>query len=89
MNEDLERKIRYEEVGLYIAKTACTVREAAKKFGIPKSTIYQNIIKILPEENKVLAESVAAVLKKNKTERCIRGGMATKAKYAKMKEENS
>lgn len=90
MNERLKnRRIRCKIIGAYIAKTGCTVRQAAVKFSISKSTVYDDVTKVLPKEEENVAANVATVLMKNKTERCIRGGMATKAKYAKMKEENS
>lgn len=86
MNEKLEdRRIRCKLIGAYIARTGCTVRQAAKEFGISKSTVHSDVTRILPMEDDNVAANVAIVLMKNKTERCVRGGMATKAKYAEMK----
>lgn len=90
MNEKMrDRRIRCKLIGAYIAKTGCTVRQAAKEFSISKSIVHEDVTKVLPREDEYIAAKVATVLMKNKTERSIRGGMATKAKYAKMKEENS
>ena len=60
-----------------------TVRGAAKKFGISKSTVHKDVSQRLLHINKVLATQVRAVLEENKAERHIRGGMATKLKYQK------
>jgi len=57
------------------------VRAAAKKFGISKSTVHKDVTERLLQINSALAEQAKAVLDKNKAERHIRGGMATKAKY--------
>lgn len=85
MYKKTEKNERCEKVGAYIAKTGCTIRQAAKKFCISKSTVHKDVTEVLPEEDKELAARVAEVLMKNKKERCVRGGIATKAKYAKMK----
>lgn len=78
-------KKRCEELGAYIVKTKCTVRQTAKKFGISKSTVHQDVAKKLWEVNNDLAEEVAIVLRRNKDERHIRGGSATKLKYELLK----
>lgn len=75
------KRQRCEELGAYIVKTNCTVRQAAQKFGISKSTVYQDVAKNLWKVNNVLAEEVSIVLRKNKDERHMRGGAATKLKY--------
>lgn len=86
MNEEMkDRRVRCKKIGEYIAETSCTVRKAARKFGVSKSTVYTDVTRVLPMEDENVAANVAVVLMKNKKERCIRGGMATKAKYAKMK----
>ena len=66
----------------YIVETGATVRAAASVFGVSKSTVHKDITERLRRINKVLGEQVAAVLETNKDERHIRGGMATKEKYA-------
>lgn len=72
---------RTMELASYIAETECTVREAAKKFGISKSTVHKDIKDRLKKISPQLAKSVAIVMEKNKSERHIRGGLATRAKY--------
>lgn len=66
----------------YIIDSKDTVRGAAKKFGISKSTVHKDVSQRLLKINKVLAAEVRAVLDENKAERHIRGGMATKLKYS-------
>jgi putative DeoR family transcriptional regulator (stage III sporulation protein D) len=65
----------------YIAETGATVRQAAAKFGISKSTVHKDITDRLKKMNHPLYGSVQEVLLKNKEERHIRGGMATRRKY--------
>lgn len=65
----------------YIIDSKDTVRGAAKKFGISKSTVHKDVTKRLPNINLALAQEVRKVLDENKAERHIRGGMATKLKY--------
>ena len=59
-----------------------TVRQAAKKFGISKSTVHKDVTERLEQINASLARDARKVLDINKSERHIRGGQATKAKYA-------
>lgn len=68
----------------YIIESKATVREAAKKFGISKSTVHKDITERLLQLNPALASQARAVLDVNKSERHIRGGMATKEKYLHM-----
>ena len=72
-------------LGVYIAENGATVRAAAKKFGISKSTVHKDVTEKLKSENRELFERVRAVLDKNKAERHVRGGEATKQKYMDMK----
>ena len=65
----------------YIIDSKDTVRGAAKKFGISKSTVHMDVSKRLLKINYALALEVRKVLEENKAERHIRGGMATKLKY--------
>lgn len=67
--------------GKYIAVTGATVRQCAQKFGISKSTVHYDITKRLGGIDKDLYDKVRRVLDKNKTERHLRGGEATKQKY--------
>ena len=74
------------QVAQYIIDTEDTVRGAAKKFGISKSSIHKDVSQRLLKINYNLAMEVRKVLDKNKAERHIRGGMATKLKYSHEKE---
>ncbi|MCL2019521.1 MAG: sporulation transcriptional regulator SpoIIID [Oscillospiraceae bacterium] len=73
---------RCVSLGKYIIGNNATVREAARVFGISKSTVHQDITTRLEKTNPALHKQVGAVLEKNKQERHIRGGMATKLKYS-------
>lgn len=70
-------------VAKYILEKDTTVRQTAKTFGVSKSTIHKDVTERLEEINPTLAKEVKMVLEKNKSERHIRGGMATKLKYEK------
>ncbi len=72
---------RAVELGEYIIESKATVRSAAKKFGISKSTVHKDITERLKRINPALAREARKVLDINKSERHIRGGMATKEKY--------
>ena len=69
----------------YIINTGDTVRGAAKKFGVSKSTVHKDVSERLIHINYALAQEVRKVLDENKAERHIRGGMATKLKYSREK----
>lgn len=73
-------------LGTYILENKTTVRAAAKQFGISKSTVHKDVSERLPHIRPELAEAVHVVLLRNKQERHIRGGMATKRKYALLAE---
>ena len=66
----------------YIIDSKDTVRGAAKKFGISKSTVHKDVSERLKKINPRLAKEVRVILDENKAERHIRGGMATKLKYS-------
>ena len=70
-------------LALYVIETGCTVRTAAKEFGVSKSTVHKDLSHRLPQCNRILYEKVRKVLEKNLNERHIRGGIATKTKYKK------
>lgn len=70
-------------VAKYILEKNTTVRQTAKTFGVSKSTIHKDVTERLEEINPTLAKEVKMVLEKNRSERHIRGGMATKLKYEK------
>ena len=65
----------------YIIESNATVRQAARQFGISKSTVHKDITERLMQVNPALAKEARKVLDINKSERHIRGGMATKEKY--------
>ena len=71
----------------YIIDSKDTVRGAAKKFGISKSTVHKDVSERLLKINYALAKEVREVLDENKAERHIRGGMATKKKYENEKKK--
>ncbi len=74
---------RCQKVGRYIVEHHATVRQTAKVFGISKSTVFEDANERLRRCNLKLYREVAKVFAKNKAERHIRGGQATKAKYKK------
>ena len=76
-----EAQSRAVILGEYILDTGATVRATAKVFKISKSTVHKDVTGRLRVDNPQLYKLVKAVLEKNKSERHIRGGMATKRKY--------
>ena len=68
-------------LGTYLVENRATVRSAAAKFGISKSTVHKDVTEHLNRVNPALYEEVEKVLQKNKEERHLRGGEATKQKY--------
>ena len=78
---------RAVELAHYIIESKDTVRGAAKRYGISKSTVHKDLSERLLKINPVLAKEVRKILDKNKAERHIRGGMATKLKYSHIKED--
>lgn len=86
MKDYIEERVL--ELAQYILENKTTVRKAAKKYDISKSTVHKDITERLEDINPSLAKEVHIVLDTNKAERHIRGGLATKEKYlrlAKMK----
>ncbi|MDD3367708.1 MAG: sporulation transcriptional regulator SpoIIID [Lachnospiraceae bacterium] len=69
------------EIATYIIESNATVRQTAKRFGISKSTVHKDVTDRLKQIDPVLAKQARRVLDVNKSERHIRGGMATKRKY--------
>ncbi|CCY71231.1 putative uncharacterized protein [Clostridium sp. CAG:921] len=76
---DIEKRVKI--LAIYIIETKSTVRQTAKKFNISKSTVHKDISERLEKINPSLAIEAKKVLEINKSERHIRGGMATKLKY--------
>lgn len=72
---------RAERLALYILENRATVRAAARKFGISKSTVHKDLQDRLPAFNRTLYLQVKQVLDENKAQRHIRGGIATRRKY--------
>ena len=73
----------------YLIENDTTVRAAAARFGISKSTVHKDVTQVLPRVNRALYLHVKEVLEKNKRERHLRGGMATKHKYMSHTEKSS
>lgn len=83
MRTDIEeRAVRLAE---YITENRATVRAAAKKFGVSKSTVHKDITERLETVSPELYAKVRDLLEINKAERHIRGGMATRDKFRKLK----
>lgn len=72
---------RAAEIAKYIIDNNATVRQTAKQFGISKSTVHKDVTERLTQINPSLAREARKVLDVNKSERHIRGGMATREKY--------
>ena len=72
---------RAERLALYIIENRATVRAAAGKFGISKSTVHKDLADRLPAFNRTLYLQAKQVLEENKAQRHIRGGNATRRKY--------
>ena len=96
MSRIYNRNIKYETgtrdeerciaLGEYIISTNGTVRETAAVFGISKSTVHKDVTEKLKRADRRLYEKVKKVLSKNKAERHLRGGYATKMKYNALRE---
>ena len=72
---------RPEALARYIITYQATVRDAAAKFQISKSTVHKDVTAVLQNINRGLYEEVNTILQKNKSERHLRGGEATRKKY--------
>lgn len=86
MKDYIEERVL--ELAEYILMNKSTVRGAAKKYNVSKSTVHKDITERLCEINPFLATEVHAVLNQNKAERHIRGGLATREKYLKLSHAN-
>ncbi len=69
------------QLALYLIENRATVRAAAGKFGVSKSTVHKDLSERLPAYNRALYLQVKEVLEENKAQRHIRGGLATRRKY--------
>ena len=83
MRDNMEESI--VSLALYIIENRATVRAAARRFGISKSTVHKDVSKRLQTISYPLYTQVKEILEQNKAERHIRGGMATREKYRSMK----
>lgn len=79
MKEEMEK--RASALALYMIETGATVRAAAQKFGISKSAVHKDLTQRLRQCNYSLYTQVRVVLDRNKEQRHIRGGLATRRKY--------
>jgi putative DeoR family transcriptional regulator (stage III sporulation protein D) len=77
---------RVLEAAEYLLKTGATVRSCAKKFSVSKTTVHKDMRERLPQLQPEMARRVDEVLRVNLRERHIRGGMATRQKYRRIKE---
>jgi putative DeoR family transcriptional regulator (stage III sporulation protein D) len=68
-------------IAIYIIENKATVRQTAKAFGVSKSTVHKDVTSRLMQVNPSLAKQARSVLDINKSERHIRGGLATREKY--------
>ena len=78
----IEERVRRN--GAYIAETDCTVRACALHFGVSKSTVHKDVAERLHAVDPALYAAVRRVLGKNLRERHLRGGNATRLKYARL-----
>ncbi len=83
MTDNMEARAR--ELGRYIVDTRATVRAAAQRFGLSKSSVHKDVTARLYWADRALYEQVRAVLEENKRERHLRGGAATREKYRRGK----
>lgn len=83
MKDHIEKRVI--SLAEYIIENKSTVRDAAKQFGISKSTVHKDVTERLSQINKSLFNEIRKVLDINKAERHIRGGMATKLKHITQK----
>ena len=78
-----EKDDRARRLAVYMIETGGTVRSAAKEFGISKSTVHKDLCDVLPRAAPALYPQIRKLLDRNRSERHIRGGMATREKYKK------
>ena len=79
MKEYIEERAIH--IAMYIVENNATVRQTAKQCGVSKSTVHKDVTERLESVNRALAQEARKVLDVNKSERHIRGGLATKEKY--------
>ena len=79
VKNDIEERVR--ELAAYLLEHECTVRAAAARFGVSKSTVHKDMSERLEQIDRGLWLRVRGLLERNKAERHIRGGLATRRKY--------
>ena len=87
MQEYIHKRVL--QISNYIIESGATVRQTAQVFGVSKSTVHKDMTERLPEINEIIAARVRDILDINKAERHIRGGEATKNKYAQKRAETN
>ena len=85
VNQAIERRVL--KAAEYIAGSGATVRQAARVLGVSKSTVHKDMELRLPQLSDPLSREVAAVFARNKAERHLRGGEATKRRYASLRRD--
>ncbi len=83
----MDISLRVEEEAKYIIRTGATVRDCAKYMGVSKTTVHKDMRVRLKHLSRGLFEEVGEVIDKNRAERHLRGGMATREKYKGLKSE--
>ena len=86
MIENLDIKERCELLAEYMIEHNATVRSCAAAYGISKSTVHKDITEKLARQNPAMYKNVKSVLDRNKSERHLRGGEATKQKYRQLRD---
>ncbi|MBR7056127.1 MAG: sporulation transcriptional regulator SpoIIID [Oscillospiraceae bacterium] len=90
MTDAIDKRVR--ELAAYVLESGATVRAAAERFGVSKSTVHKDLTRRLERTDRPLWLRVRAVLERNKAERHLRGGEATRRRYrmqnAKCKMQN-
>ena len=79
MKDSIEERARL--IGIYIVENNATVRRAAARFGVSKSTVHKDITERLQKSDRALYSDVRKILDVNKAERHMRGGIATRKKF--------
>lgn len=86
MTDTIDKRVR--ELAEYVLETGATVRAAAERFGVSKSTVHKDLTRRLEPLDHLLWLRVQAVLARNKAERHLRGGAATRRKYRQLTGDN-
>lgn len=79
MREEIEQRVR--QLAVYLIENNATVRDAARHFGVSKSTVHKDVTERLRYIDRSLYRQTRTVLEQNKAERHLRGGEATRRKY--------